>query len=478
MKRLYFMHQLQETVEKTKDRSLGGDRQRNFWNQETLIYMAVWGLLFAAPLLSLYVHSNNKTGDTFYWTDVFFVWRKFALYFILFIIHNYLLAPLIVNGRRRVAYFSFVAVILVLFTVYQCNTRPGIPPKFDDGGIGMKQGPKPQEGEGPGFRDEGDGPGFREHPDNPENPEIPGNPENPEIPGNPDNSDRPDHRDGPGFRDDGDGPGFRDDGDGPGFRDDGERYNRPPDDHGRDNMLPIIGEHDIVAVVVLILMFAANLGIKGYYRSRYDRKRLEELEKENLEQQLEYLRYQINPHFFMNTLNNIHALVDIDPAKAQETILELSKMMRFVLYEGDKKGVPLTKEMDFIRNYVKLMQLRYTDKVRIALDLPQEVPDRSVPPLVFVSFIENAFKHGISYQRESFVEISVTLQDDKLHFTCRNSKPLATNASQQVPREGGVGLVNVRKRLDLLYGNTYSLLIDDGADVYTIALVLPLPPNL
>ena len=85
-----------------------------------------------------------------------------------------------------------------------------------------------------------------------------------------------------------------------------------------------IGEHEIMAIVVLLLMFGANLGIKNYIRSRDDRKRLVELEKQNLEQQLEYLRYQINPHFFMNTLNNIHALVDFDPVKAQDTVLELA----------------------------------------------------------------------------------------------------------------------------------------------------------
>jgi LytS/YehU family sensor histidine kinase len=232
---------------------------------------------------------------------------------------------------------------------------------------------------------------------------------------------------------------------------------------------PVVGERDILSVVVLLLMCGANLGIKGYFRSRDDRKRLAELEHQNLEQQLEYLRYQINPHFFMNTLNNIHALVDIDPAKAQETIVELSKMMRFVLYEGDKKGVPLTKEMEFIRTYVALMQLRYTDKVKISLNLPDEVPDRTLPPLMLISFIENAFKHGVSYQRESFIEIGVAVDDDRLIFVCRNSKADVPNEEK-----GGVGLVNVRKRLNLLYDHDYSLCIRDDADVYTVELNIPL----
>lgn len=241
------------------------------------------------------------------------------------------------------------------------------------------------------------------------------------------------------------------------------------EDHRREMPPPFVGEHDILAIVVLILMFAANLGIKSYFRSRDDRKRLAELEKENLEQQLAYLRYQINPHFFMNTLNNIHALIDIDPVKAQETVVELSKMMRYVLYEGDRQGVPLTKEVAFVRTYIKLMQLRYSDKVRITLDLPSEVPDRTIPPLILISFIENAFKHGVSYQRESFIGVKMAVEGDALRFECRNSK-----AEKPNEEKGGVGLANVRKRLDLLYNHNYTLSIHDDADVYTVELNIPL----
>ena len=224
-----------------------------------------------------------------------------------------------------------------------------------------------------------------------------------------------------------------------------------------------------MAIVVLILMFGANLGIKSYFRSRDDRKRLAELERENLEQQLEYLRYQINPHFFMNTLNNIHALVDINPEQAKDTILELSKMMRFVLYEGNKQGVPLSRELDFIRHYVTLMQLRYTNKVKITIDLPQETSDRQIPPLILITFIENAFKHGISYQHPSFIEVKVSEHDDAMHFSCRNSKGEKSNEEK-----GGVGLANIRKRLNLLYGHDYALRIKNDAELYSVELSLPL----
>ena len=383
--------------------------------QENITYLVVWSLLFAAPLLSLYVRTISDSNVVFDWTEVFVVWRKFAVYLLLFLVHNFLLAPLLVHQHRRVAYFSIVAVVIAAFTIYQCSSRPEM---------------KRPMGHKPPMEQEG-----RHRPPHFEEPPMEFGDNRPPLPA--DASSHPDRRP--------------------------PRLSRPA-----DVPPPIVGERDILGVVVLILMFGANLGIKGYFRSRDDRKRLAELEHENLEQQLEYLRYQINPHFFMNTLNNIHALVDIDPEQAKETIVELSKMMRFVLYEGNKQGVPLSRELDFIRHYVALMQLRYTEKVRITLDLPQEVPDRQIPPLLLITFIENAFKHGVSYQHESFIEVQVAVENEKLQFTCSNSKVERPNEEK-----GGVGLANVCKRLDLLYASNYTLHIDDVADVYTVELVIP-----
>lgn len=377
--------------------------------QENLIYLIVWGLLFASPLISLYVRMVSDQNLPFDWTEVLIVWRQFAVYLLLFLIHNFFLAPLLVHSHKRVAYFSIVVAVLLAFTVYQCNSRPPIK-QFD------RLEPPPME--------------------------QPGRHEPPPFEGH---APRMDHR--------------------PEMLHEDHRPEIPP---------PFVGERDILAIVVLILMFGANLGIKSYFRSRDDRKRLAELEKENLEQQLAYLRYQINPHFFMNTLNNIHALIDIDPMKAQETVVELSKMMRYVLYEGDRQGVPLTKEVAFVRTYIKLMQLRYSDKVRITLDLPSEVPDRTIPPLILISFIENAFKHGVSYQQESFIEVKIVLEGsvmeaESMRFECRNSKVNVPNEEK-----GGVGLANVRQRLDLIYNHNYTLSIHDDADVYTVELNIPL----
>jgi len=381
--------------------------------QENLIYLVVWGLLFAAPLLSLYVRSVGDETTIVNWAEMLFVWKKFALFLLLFLIHNFLLAPLLIHQHRRVVYFSVVAVVVASFAIYQCSDRPEVK--------------KPMELEPPHMEQ-------MEHHQPPMG-----------VPPM-ESTERPQHFDNQ--------PHFDD---------------PPHHEMHRDTPPPFVGERDILAIVVLLLMFGANLGIKGYFRGRDDRKRLAELEKQNLEQQLEYLRYQINPHFFMNTLNNIHALVDIDSAKAQETIVELSKMMRFVLYEGDKQMVPLSREFDFIRTYIKLMQLRYTDKVKITVDLPDSLPDKNIPPLLLISFIENAFKHGISYQHESFIEVKVNVEDNRLHFLCRNSKAGTPNQEK-----GGVGLANVRKRLNLLFGSDYVLHIQDSSDVYNVDLVIPL----
>ena len=151
------------------------------------------------------------------------------------------------------------------------------------------------------------------------------------------------------------------------------------------------------------LLIGVDLGVYFYIDSRRKERRMKELEAENTKQRLESLRYQINPHFFMNTLNNIHALVDIDPEKAKESIEEFSKMMRILLYEGDAPTIPLDRELGFIEHFISLMRLRYPeDALRIETVFPEERGGAVVPPLVMASFVENAFKHGVSYSEESF----------------------------------------------------------------------------
>lgn len=225
---------------------------------------------------------------------------------------------------------------------------------------------------------------------------------------------------------------------------------------------------DIVSASLFIMMLGLNVSVKYYYRFASERKRLKEIEKQNLQQQLEYLKYQINPHFYMNTLNNIHALVDIDPKAAQECIVELSKMMRFVLYDCSWPLVPLQKEIAFVQDYIRLMRIRFADSVKISLDIEEPLEDMKVPPLITIPFVENAFKHGISYIHNSFVSVSYGFESGSLVFRCSNSK-----TESQHDTHGGVGLDNARNRLRLLYGDTHRLKITDSNDTYSVELMLP-----
>ena len=226
-------------------------------------------------------------------------------------------------------------------------------------------------------------------------------------------------------------------------------------------------------ILLGLMMVGANLGIKALFRSVRDAARVKELEAENLQQRLDTLRYQINPHFFMNTLNNIHALVDLDPAKAKESIVELSRMMRHILYDAGTPTIPLSQEIEFLQHYVALMRLRYPEGVDISLSLPESDGGAQVPPLVYASFVENAFKHGVSYAAPSFIRISVAVDGGKVLFKCANSR------QEAAAQEGGsgIGLENARRRLDLLYGDRYTLHIDQDAARYELLLVLPAHPE-
>ena len=170
----------------------------------------------------------------------------------------------------------------------------------------------------------------------------------------------------------------------------------------------------------------------------------------------------------MNTLNNIFALVDIDPEGAKTSLLQLSKMMRYALYESTGRTVPLRLELESVHHYLDLMRLRYTDNVRIDVELPDPLPEVVIPPLILVTFLENAFKHGISFSKPSFVHFKLEANDRNLIFRFTNSVGAATQEEK-----GGIGLDNVCKRLDLIYGKDYSLVTESDEDVYQLTLTLP-----
>ena len=224
-------------------------------------------------------------------------------------------------------------------------------------------------------------------------------------------------------------------------------------------------------VIFALMMNGTNGGIKLLYKSLLDEQHMFELQEENLKTEMASLKYQINPHFFMNTLNNIHALIDIDTEAAKTAVIDLSKMMRYVLYDSEREAISLTADLRFLKNYIELMRIRYTNEVKITIHQPQELPERvAIPPLLLIVFVENAFKHGVSYTRPSFIDILIECNDAEFSATISNSRHPQTTTT----KPGGIGLENVRKRLDLIYGPTgYTLEIHKEEKRYTVKLIIP-----
>ena len=359
------------------------------YRKEHFIYTLMWILIYISPFMGTYMRMSSNPHIEFSWYEVLNAWKFDTVWLVLFAVHNFMLAPLLILKRRTILYvtLSFALVGVAMGILWFLR------------------------------------PAYHHH----------------RLP----------------------------------------RYSRHERVLYRDNIpdfrpdepFPFFGPGELVAAFGGLLLMGMNLGVKLYFKSQEDTKLLAQIDKHNLERQLEYLKYQVNPHFFMNTLNNIHALVDIDPERAKTTIVELSKMMRYILYEGNNRLIPLPREVQFLNNYVQLMRLRYTDKVSIRMSAPSNLPDVMIPPLLLIMFVENAFKHGISYRTESFVYITVDVKDDRLKFVCRNSKQHLTVKEK---KGGGMGLVNVRRRLDLLFQDTYTLKIEDRENEYDVSLDLPL----
>lgn len=223
-----------------------------------------------------------------------------------------------------------------------------------------------------------------------------------------------------------------------------------------------------------LLVVGCNLAVALMFQRFDDKLERESLMKSNAENQLAYLKAQINPHFYMNMLNNIHGMIEIDPERAQGMLIDMSQLMRYTLYDSSRPLIPLSEEVSFLENYIRLMRQRYPEsRVKITSSFPSENVMRgiSLPPLLSLVFVENAFKHGISYRETSFVAVSVETDGNELRFSCVNScHPCMRDDS---PAHSGIGLRNVRQRLQLLYGDEFSLVINDSEKNYTVTLTIP-----
>ncbi len=253
-----------------------------------------------------------------------------------------------------------------------------------------------------------------------------------------------------------------------------EKWKRPQPLAELDNRFLKEGQRPdpqhLFVVMSTILTFAFGLIFTAVSRALKQDKDKEEMEKEKLTAELAFLKNQINPHFFFNTLNNIYSFVGSNPDKARQTIHQLSKLMRYMLYETDKQTIPIGKEVAFLEDYIKLMKLRLAEDVAVDLKVDQLEDHLEVPPLIFIPFIENAFKHGVSYEQPSSLSISLTSDQSGIYFDISNSIHKKSNTGET----GGIGLTNIRKRLELLYPKqNYRLDIQQKDSKFTVNLILP-----
>ena len=205
---------------------------------------------------------------------------------------------------------------------------------------------------------------------------------------------------------------------------------------------------------MLILVVGLSVAIRMSQRWQKLQETKKEAERIRTDAELKNLRNQLNPHFLLNTLNNIYALIAFDPDKAQVAVGELSKLLRHALYDNQKHFVPLYKEVEFIENYIDLMKMRVTNNVKINTNIDIDEDDSTpIAPLIFISLIENAFKHGISQAGDGEIDITITNKDDRITCEITNTN----HPKRDNDKSGsGIGLEQVAKRLELMYPNRYT----------------------
>ena len=209
----------------------------------------------------------------------------------------------------------------------------------------------------------------------------------------------------------------------------------------------------LMFLVLNVVIGAIAIGILHLIRVRKIKQQLKDEKAKNTEAELAWLKNQINPHFLFNTLNNISSLTQIDPDAAQDAIAQLSDLLRYAMYETNRKTVPISGEVEFMRNYISLMKLRCNEKTEVNYQLSIINYQLEVAPLLFISLIENAFKHGVSSSRESKIDIRLEQQDDQLVFICDNTNYPKDDADRS---GSGIGLENTRRRLELMYDGRYT----------------------
>lgn len=231
------------------------------------------------------------------------------------------------------------------------------------------------------------------------------------------------------------------------------------------------GERKMFLAYGLLLIYASSFSIRFIQKWRDDDKRKSEIEKEKIRTELSYLKQQINPHFLFNSLNSIYSLTINKSKTATDAILKLSSILRYILYESENTLVNLKDELKIINDYIELQKLRLNKSIPISFNIIGKPESYKIEPFILMPLVENAYKFGVDNVTKSFIDINIVIMHKKLEFSIKNKKVLCHDNEKQV---SGIGIRNVKRRLDLLYPNEYSFKIEESDDIFSVLLEIKL----
>jgi sensor histidine kinase YesM len=240
--------------------------------------------------------------------------------------------------------------------------------------------------------------------------------------------------------------------------------------HSKQPVHPRDDSNLFVFYFLFTVLIGASAAIKLFQRWIADSQRINELETATIQSELENLKKQINPHFLFNTLNNANVLTKKDPEKASQVLMKLSDLLRYQLYDSARAKIFLTADIHFLEDFLNLEKIR-RDNFDFTITQDGALQGLEVPPLLFITFVENAVKHNIDAEERSFVYVFFSVEEKGLHFHCINSKPkikVRRNGS------GGLGLVNVKRRLELIYPGRHDLRVTDNEETFNVHLIIKL----
>lgn len=220
---------------------------------------------------------------------------------------------------------------------------------------------------------------------------------------------------------------------------------------------------------VIIVLIVASAAVKLFQQWIFDAQLIHDLELAKTNAELEQLKNQINPHFLFNMLNNANVLVEDDPKKASQVLIKLSDLLRYQLYDSTREKVFLTSDIHFLKDFLDLEKVR-RDNFSVMISIEGDLSGIQIPPMLFISFVENAVKHNNDSAKSSYVNLFFDVKNEELFFKCINSKPIL----KAVNKAGGLGLANIKRRLELLYPSSYILKIEDNPEAYAVTLTLKL----